>query len=84
MVVQARLGHKSAEETLYTYSHLWPDSADRTRDAIDAVCEPTMKEGSLILRTPKRTKAQERHHRALSEQVWETSRPVSRTLCCAL
>lgn len=36
-VVQARLGHKSAEETLNTYSHLWPDSDDRTRDAIDAV-----------------------------------------------
>jgi integrase len=35
-VVQARLGHKSAEETLNTYAHLWPDSDDRTRDAVDA------------------------------------------------
>jgi len=35
--VQARLGHASASETLDTYSHLWPDSDDRTRDAIDAV-----------------------------------------------
>jgi integrase len=35
--VQARLGHASAAETLDTYSHLWPDSDDRTRDAIDAV-----------------------------------------------
>ncbi len=35
--VQARPGHASASETLDTYSHLWPDSADRTRDAIDAV-----------------------------------------------
>ncbi len=35
--VQARLGHSSAAETLDTYSHLWPDSDDRTRDAIDAV-----------------------------------------------
>jgi integrase len=34
--VQARLGHKSAEETLNTYSHLWPDSDDRSRDAVDA------------------------------------------------
>jgi integrase len=36
-VVQARLGHASAAETLDTYSHLWPDSDDRTRDAIDSV-----------------------------------------------
>jgi integrase len=27
-VVQARLGHSSAAETLDTYSHLWPDSED--------------------------------------------------------
>lgn len=36
-VVQARLGHKSPTETLETYSHLWPDSDDRTREAVDAV-----------------------------------------------
>jgi integrase len=35
--VQARLGHASAAETLDTYSHLWPDSDDRTQDAVDAV-----------------------------------------------
>lgn len=35
--VQARLGHKDASETLNTYSHLWPDSDDRTREAIDSV-----------------------------------------------
>jgi integrase len=35
--VQVRLGHASAAETLDTYSHLWPDSDDRTRDAIDSV-----------------------------------------------
>lgn len=35
-VVQARLGHASAAETLDTYSHLWPDSDDRTRDAVDS------------------------------------------------
>lgn len=35
--VQARLGHATAAETLDTYSHLWPDSDDRTRDAIDSV-----------------------------------------------
>jgi integrase len=36
-VVQRRLGHKSAVETLDTYSHLWPDSEDRTREAVDQV-----------------------------------------------
>lgn len=36
-VVQDRLGHASAAETLDTYSHLWPDSEDRTRAAVDAV-----------------------------------------------
>lgn len=35
--VQDRLGHASAAETLDTYSHLWPDSDDRTREAIDSV-----------------------------------------------
>ncbi|WP_197504592.1 site-specific integrase [Mycobacterium sp. 852002-51163_SCH5372311] len=39
--VQARLGHASAVETLDTYSHLWPDSDDRTRDAIDSVLGAT-------------------------------------------
>src|SRR5262249_51453192 len=33
--VQSRLGHQSAMETLDTYSHLWPDSDDETRDAVD-------------------------------------------------
>ena len=33
--VQARLGHASATETLEVYSHLWPDSEDDTRAAID-------------------------------------------------
>jgi integrase len=36
-VVQKRLGYKSAVETLDTYSHLWPDSEDRTREAVEAV-----------------------------------------------
>jgi integrase len=36
-VVQARLGHKSALETLDTYGHLWPDSEDSTRAAVDLV-----------------------------------------------
>lgn len=35
-VVQRRLGHASVEITLRTYTHLWPDSDDRTRDAVAA------------------------------------------------
>lgn len=38
--VQRRLGHATAAETLDTYAHLWPDSEDRTRAAIDAVLRP--------------------------------------------
>jgi integrase len=34
-VVQSRLGHATAAETLDTYSHLWPDSEDRTRAAVE-------------------------------------------------
>ena len=36
-VVQARLGHASAAETLDTYAHLWPDNEERTRAAVDDV-----------------------------------------------
>jgi integrase len=35
--VQKRLGHQSAMETLDTYGHLWPDSDDETRNAVDHV-----------------------------------------------
>lgn len=34
-VVQKALGHASARETLDTYGHIWPDSEDLTRRAID-------------------------------------------------
>jgi integrase len=36
-VVQARLGHATASETLDTYAHLWPDDHDQTRAAIDGL-----------------------------------------------
>lgn len=39
-VVQNRLGHKSAMETLDTYGHLWPNSEESTRAAVDAVLRP--------------------------------------------
>ena len=35
-VVQTRMGHASAMVTLDPCSHLWPDSDDRTRAAIEA------------------------------------------------
>ena len=35
-VLQARLGHASASETLGTYSHLMRDAEDRTRAVLDA------------------------------------------------
>ena len=36
-LVQARLLHASAKTTLDTYGHLWPDSDDSTRAAVDVV-----------------------------------------------
>lgn len=38
--VQRRLGHATAAETLDTYAHLWPDSDDRVRDAVDSALAP--------------------------------------------
>lgn len=35
-VVQARLRHASAKTTLDTYGHLWPDTDEATRTAVDA------------------------------------------------
>jgi integrase len=35
--VQSRLGHESATETLDTYGHLWPNSDDETRRAVDHI-----------------------------------------------
>ncbi len=39
--VQRRLGHATAAETLDTYAHLWPDSDDRTREAVDVALRPS-------------------------------------------
>jgi integrase len=35
--VSARLGHANAVETLNTYAHLWPESDDATREAVEDV-----------------------------------------------
>jgi integrase len=37
VTVQKALGHAKATTTLDTYSHLWPDAEDRTRNAAAAV-----------------------------------------------
>ncbi|WP_229022786.1 tyrosine-type recombinase/integrase [Actinomarinicola tropica] len=51
-VVQERLGHASPVETLETYAHLWPDSDDRTRSAVDSVLGaprvPVVSEGGVM------------------------------------
>ena len=49
--VQARLGHATAAETLDTYSHLWPDSDDRTREAVDTQLGGRPSEVADYLRT---------------------------------
>ena len=49
-VVQARLGHATAAETLDTYSHLWPDSDDTTRAAVDSALMLTAPHRSTPLR----------------------------------
>lgn len=38
--VQARVRHASAKTTLDTYSHLWPDSDDSTRAAVETALRP--------------------------------------------
>jgi integrase len=46
-VVQYRLRHASAKTTLDTYSHLWPDSDESTRTAVEQVLSQRLVESSL-------------------------------------
>jgi hypothetical protein len=39
-VIQVRLGHATITETMDTYGHLFPDSEDLGRGAIDAILGP--------------------------------------------
>lgn len=57
-VVQERLGHASATETLDTYAHLWHDSDERTREAVDAVLKFTPRENLASVSRASRTIAQ--------------------------
>ena len=43
-VVQARLGHATIKETMDTYSHLFPDSEDLGRGAVDSILEQALAE----------------------------------------
>lgn len=48
-VVQSRLGHASAMETLDTYAHLFPDEEDRSRQAVEEVLgKRAIEEKSLV------------------------------------
>ena len=40
--MQARLGHATADEKLNTYSHLWTDTEDRSRTAVDVGLAPAL------------------------------------------
>jgi hypothetical protein len=43
-VIQARLDHATITETMDTYGHLFPDSEDLGRGAIDAIFAVTLTE----------------------------------------
>lgn len=46
-VVQYRLRHASAKTTLDTYAHLWPDSDESTRNAVEKVLSERLVESVL-------------------------------------
>lgn len=50
-VVSERLGHTNAAQTLNTYSHLWPDSEDKTRRAIDGAFSAAVQDHADSVRT---------------------------------
>lgn len=51
VTVQRAMGHSSASMTLNTYSHLWPDAADRTRDAAGGLFKEVSKAREDQVRT---------------------------------
>ena len=57
VTVQRALGHASAAETLTTYSHLWPDASDRTRNAAGAMLAAALDPAADQLRTGGRKTA---------------------------
>ncbi|MGH3785857.1 MAG: tyrosine-type recombinase/integrase [Pseudonocardiaceae bacterium] len=53
--VQRRLGHSSAAMTLDTYTHLWPDSDDRTRQAVERALSAKIEAAADTVRTTGRS-----------------------------
>ena len=51
VTVQRALGHSSPSVTLDTYSHLWPNANDRTRNAASALLEESLRPVADGLRT---------------------------------
>jgi integrase len=51
VTVQKALGHSSPSVTLDTYSHLWPNANDRTRNAASALLEESLEPAADSLRT---------------------------------
>jgi integrase len=51
VTVQRALGHASANTTLATYSHLWPDADDRTRTAVEHLMAVALQDRADLVRT---------------------------------
>lgn len=51
VAVQRAMGHKSASVTLDTYSHLWPNSEERTRGAVESIFNEAFGTGADSSRT---------------------------------
>jgi integrase len=51
VTVQRALGHASANTTLATYSHLWPDADDRTRAAAEHLMTSALQDRADLVRT---------------------------------
>ena len=54
VTVQRALGHASANTTLATYSHLWPDAGDRTRTAAEHLMAAALHDRADLVRTNAR------------------------------
>ena len=54
VTVQRALGHSSASITSTTYGHLWPDAADRTRNAAEELFDQSFGAAADALRTEGR------------------------------
>jgi hypothetical protein len=57
--VQRALGHASANTTLATYSHLWPDADDRTRTAVEHLMAAALQDRADSVRTSDHSQASE-------------------------